>query len=180
MKRREFLKTSALVVAGTAVAASGLINVAGAGEWTGRLSTLNPHEASTLLAMAKRLFPHRGIDDSCYVKVVEVLDATCKSDPAVAKTITEGIVALDGSSLGTKFVDLKEHDQVGALEGVQATPFFQKVRSTELESLYSNPEMWKAFAYQGPAYASGGYIHRGFNDLNWLPDPPESASPKPA
>ena len=29
MKRREFLKTSALVVAGTAVAASGLVNVAG-------------------------------------------------------------------------------------------------------------------------------------------------------
>jgi hypothetical protein len=179
MKRREFLKTSALVVAGTAVTASGLINVAGAGEWTGRLNTLNPHEASTLLAMARRIFPHRGIDDSCYLKVVEVLDANSKSDPAVAKMLTEGVVALDGSG-GTKFADLKENEQIAALEAAQTTPFFQKVRGTELESLYSNPGMWKAFGYQGPAYAYGGYIHRGFNDLNWLPDPPEWASPKPA
>jgi hypothetical protein len=179
MKRREFLKTSALVVAGTAAAASGLMNVAGAGEWTGQLTTLNPHEASTLLAMARRIFPHRGIDDSCYVKVVEVLDANSKSDPAVAKMLSEGVVALDGSG-GTKFADLKENDQIIALEAVQTTPFFQKVRGTELESLYSNPGTWKAFGYQGPAYAYGGYIHRGFNDLNWLPDPPEFASPKPA
>jgi hypothetical protein len=179
MKRREFLMASALVVAGTAVAGSGLINVAGAGEWTGRLSTLNPHEASTLLAMARRIFPHRGIDDSCYLKVVEVLDANSKSDPAVAKMLTEGVVALDGPG-GTKFTDLKENEQIAALEAVQTTPFFQKVRGTELESLYSNPDMWKAFGYQGPAYAYGGYIHRGFNDLNWLPDPPEWASPKPA
>jgi hypothetical protein len=179
MKRREFLKTSALVVAGTAVAASGLINVAGAGEWTGRLTTLNPHEASALLAMSRRIFPHRGIDDSCYVKVVEVLDTNSKSDPAVAKMLTEGIVALDGSG-GKKFADLKESEQIAALEAVQTTPFFQKVRGTELESLYSNPDTWKMFGYQGPAYASGGYIHRGFNDLNWLPDPPEWASPKPA
>jgi hypothetical protein len=179
MKRREFLKTSALVVAGTAVAGSGLMNVAGAGEWTGQLTTLNPHEASTLLAMARRIFPHRGIDDSCYLKVVEVLDANSKSDPAVAKMLSEGVVALDGSG-GTKFADLKENDQIIALEAVQTTPFFQKVRGTELESLYSNPGTWKAFGYQGPAYAYGGYIHRGFNDLNWLPDPPEFASPKPA
>jgi hypothetical protein len=179
MKRREFLKTSALVVAGTAVAASGLVKVAGGGEWTGQLTTLNAHEASTLLAMARRIFPHRGIDDSCYLKVVEVLDANSKSDPAVAKMLTEGVVALDGSG-GTKFADLKENDQIIALGAVQTTPFFQKVRGTELESLYSNPSTWKAFGYQGPAYASGGYIHRGFNDLNWLPDPPEWASPKPA
>jgi len=102
MKRREFLKTSALVVAGTAVAASGLINVAGASEWTGHLTTLQPHDASTLLAMAKRIFPHRGIDDACYLKVVEVLDANSKSDPAVAKMLSEGVAALDGSS-GAKF-----------------------------------------------------------------------------
>ena len=179
MKRRDFLKTSALVVAGTAVAASGLIDLAGAGQWTGQLTTLNPHEASTLLAMARIIFPHRAVDESCYLKVVEVLDANSKSDPAVAKVITEGVVAIDSSG-GTKFTDRKENEQIAALEAIQTTPFFQKVRGAELESLYSNPGIWKAFGYQGPAYAYGGYIHRGFNDLNWLPDPPEFASPKPA
>src|SRR6202158_2188659 len=114
MKRSAFLNTSALVVAGTAVAASGLINVAGASEWTGHLTTLQPHDASTLLAMAKRIFPHRGIDDACYLKVVEVLDANSKSDPAVAKMLTEGIVALHSSG-GATFVDRNEKEQVTAL-----------------------------------------------------------------
>jgi hypothetical protein len=25
--------------------------------------------------------------------------------------------------------------------------------------------------YPGPSFADGGYIHRGFNDLSWLPEP---------
>ena len=46
-------------------------------------------------------------------------------------------------------------------------------------SLYNNEEVWKAFGYQGASYRFGGYLHHGFNDLNWLPEPPEAASPKP-
>jgi hypothetical protein len=49
-----------------------------------------------------------------------------------------------------------------------------------LQGLYSDPAVWKVLGYQGPAYKFGGYIRKGFNDLTWLPDPPESASPKPA
>ncbi len=176
MKRREFLKTGALVVAGTAVAASGLLNVAAAGDWTASLSTLKPNQAEALLAMAKRIFPHSSLNDACYVKVVELLDANSKSDPAVAKLLSEGVESLD--SKGGKFTGLNENEQIAALETIQNSPFFLKVHGADLESLYSNPEVWKAFDYQGPAYASGGYIKRGFNDLNWLPDPPESASPK--
>jgi hypothetical protein len=176
MKRREFLKTSALAVAGTAVAASGLLTVTAAGDWTASLGTLKPDQAEALLVMAKRIFPHNNLNDSCYLKVVELLDANSKSDPAVAKLLSEGVESLD--SKGTKFTALSENEQIAALETIQSSPFFLKVRGTELESLYSNPEVWKAFDYQGPAYASGGYIKRGFNDLNWLSDPPESASPK--
>jgi hypothetical protein len=176
MKRREFLKTSALAVAGTAVAASGLLKVAAAGDWTARLSTLKPKQAETLLAITKRIFPHRNLNDTCYVKVVEMLDANSKSDPAVAKLLSEGVESIN--SKVRKFTDLNENEQTAALETIQTSPFFMKVRGTELESLYSNPEVWKAFDYQGPAYAQGGYIKRGFNDLNWLPEPPESASPK--
>jgi hypothetical protein len=25
--------------------------------------------------------------------------------------------------------------------------------------------------YEGPAYEKGGYLHRGFDDLDWLPTP---------
>ena len=43
--------------------------------------------------------------------------------------------------------------------------------------LYNNPQVWQAFGYEGEAFEYGGYIERGFDDLGWLPDPPEDASP---
>lgn len=179
MKRREFLKTGALVVAGTAAAASGLISVASANEWRGKLTSFKPDQAQTLLAMCRQIFPHSSVDEVCYVKVVMDLDAESGKDPSVAKLLADGVAALDHAK-GSKFAELKGSEQIDALTAMQDTPFFQKVRGTELQSLYNNHAVWKAFGYQGPAYALGGYIHHGFNDLNWLPDPPESASPKPA
>jgi hypothetical protein len=49
-------------------------------------------------------------------------------------------------------------DGVAALDG--ARPFTERSADERLE---------------GPSFDKGGYLHRGFNDLDWLPDP-EAAS----
>ncbi len=175
MKRREFIKTGALLVVGTA-AASTLISEAGAGT-TPALTVFNPHEAQTLFAMSRRIFPHKQVGDAAYWKVVADLDTASKSDPAMAKLMTAGVAQLDRSR-GAKFVDLDKQRQVAALKTIDNTPFFQKVRGVELVTLYSDPSVWKSLGYQGPSYRFGGYVHKGFNDLAWLPNPPQSASPK--
>jgi hypothetical protein len=178
IKRREFLHKSALVVAGVSAAAAG-VTVAGlAAEWTARLKALTAHEGETLLKMARQIFPHDRLDDTYYIKVVEDLDGEASSNPATAKMIKAGVANLDHSTKG-KFAAQPADDQVAALKKIQHTPFFEKVRSTEMVSLYGNEEVWKVFGYQGASYRFGGYLHHGFNDLTWLPDPPEAASPKP-
>jgi hypothetical protein len=179
MKRREFLKTGALVVVGTAVAASGLVNAADASAPIRKLTTLKPAEAETLFKVSRQIFPHNGVGDEPYWKVVAALDASAQSDPADAKLLAEGIAQLD-SSRTAKFADLSSAQQVEVLKSIEGTPFFQKVRGVELQTLYSDPAVFKALGYQGSSYQMGGYIHHGFNDLDWLPDPPEGASPKPA
>lgn len=176
MKRREFLKAGALVVAGTAAAASGAVRIANADQPL--LAAVNQHQGETLLKMTRRIFPHKQIDDGPYWAVVRDIDAAAKSDASVAKLIAEGVESLDAA--GKRFVDLSEKEQTAALKSIEASPFFQKVRSVELQSFYSNPDVWKVLGYQGPAYKFGGYIRHGFDDLAWLPNPPESASPKPA
>jgi Gluconate 2-dehydrogenase subunit 3 len=179
MKRREFLKTGAMAVVGTAVAASGLIAEAGAAaEAMPKFSTLKPHEAQTLLEAAQQIFPHRKLGDAPYWKVISQLDAAAQADPSVARMLADGVAQLD-SSQGSKFADLKDQQKVEALKSVETTPFFQKVRGVELQTLYSDPVVFKAMGYQGASYPMGGYLHHGFNDLAWLPDPPQSASPKP-
>jgi hypothetical protein len=178
MKRREFLKTGAMAVVGTAVAASGIIGKAGAAEGAiPKLSALQPHEAQTLLQATRQIFPHSKLNDEPYWKVVGELDAAAKADPSVAKMLTDGVAQLD-SSQGSKFVELNDKQRVEALKSVESTPFFLKVRGVELQTLYSDPAVFKALKYQGASYSMGGYIHHGFNDLDWLPEPPESASPK--
>jgi len=180
MKRREFLKTGAMAVVGTAVAASGVIAEASAAqEAIPKFSTLKPSEAQTLLQVSRQIFPHRKLSDAPYWTVVSQLDAAAQADPSVAKMLTDGVVQLD-SSQGSKFVDLNDKQKDDALKSIEATPFFQKVRGVELQTLYSDPAVFKAMGYQGASYSIGGYLHHGFNDLAWLPDPPQSASPKPA
>jgi len=180
MKRREFLKTGAMAVVGTAVAASALSSTANAAqEAIPKFSTLKPQEAETLFQTARQIFPHSKLGDAPYWKVVSQLDDAAQSDPSIAKLLTDGVAQLD-SSQGSKFVDLNDQQKVAALKSIETTPFFQKVRGVELQTLYSDPAVFKALKYQGASYAMGGYLHHGFNDLAWLPDPPQSASPKPA
>jgi hypothetical protein len=179
LKRREFLQKSALAVAGAAAIASGVTIVAGAEQWTAGLKTLNAHQGETLLRMSRQLFPHDQLDDSYYVKVVQDLDNEAGTKPAAAKLLQDGLARLDRAR-GAKFVTLSDSDQITVMKTMERTDFFTKVRNSELVSLYNNHDVWKKLGYPGPSYPIGGYLHHGFNDLDWLPDPPESASPKPA
>ncbi len=179
LKRREFLQKGALVVAGAAAFASGVTVVAGAESWTARLKALNAHQGQTLLAMSRQLFPHPQLDDSYYIPVVQDLDAEAVNRRDTARLLEEGVARLD-SLRGAKFVALTPAEQISVLKQVENSDFFVKVRNSELVSLYNNHRVWKKLGYPGASYPIGGYLHHGFNDLHWLPDPPESASPKPA
>jgi hypothetical protein len=179
MKRREFLQKSAIVMAGAAAVVSGVAVVGDAAQWTAGLKTLNAHEGETLLKVTRQIFPHDRLDDADYIKVVQDLDAEANTNPGTAKVLHDGVANLDRNS-NNKFITMSSDDQVATLQGIESTPFFQKVHGTELVSLYNSHEVWKKLGYQGASYQIGGYLHNGFNDLNWLPDPPESASPKPA
>jgi hypothetical protein len=179
MKRREFLQKGAIVVAGAAAVVSGVAVVGNAdtsAHWTTGLKTLNAHEGETLLKVAQQIFPHERLDDSDYVVVVTDLDAEATTKADTAKVLRDGVANLDSGG-GAKFANLSSDHQVAALKKNENTPFFQKVHSTELVSLYNNHTVWKKLGYEGPSYQLGGYLHHGFNDLNWLPDPPALASP---
>ena len=43
------------------------------------------------------------------------------------------------------------------------------MRSTTIEHLYRNREVWQLVGYEGSSVEYGGYIDRGFDDIDWLP-----------
>jgi hypothetical protein len=179
MKRREFLKRGTIIAVGAAAAASGVSVTGYAATEAVKLAALDQHDGATLLQMARQIFPHERLSDSYYWKVVEDLDHEAATTPATAKLLHDGVAKLDQVK-GAKFITLSPDEQVAALTKIDTSPFFQKVQGAAIVSLYNNHEVWKQFGYPGASYPFGGYIHHGFNDLKWLPDPPEDASPKPA
>ena len=63
------------------------------------------------------------------------------------------------------------------MSAIARNPFFEKIRSTAVVSLYNNELAFAHFGYEGEAFSKGGYLERGFNALTWLPAPSAEASP---
>ena len=98
------------------------------------------------------------------------------ADTPMAKAIRAGLVRLDEEAGGDWMV-LDADAQLAAIEAITDTELFQTVRGRCITSLYDNDLAFAHFGYGGEAFSHGGYIGRGFDDLAWLPDPPEEASP---
>lgn len=179
LSRRQFLLHSGSAVAGVAVLGSAPAFLLPGPAWAGELKTLAQPVATTLLQMCRVIFPHAELDDVHYAPWVQGLDAEAAADPAVASLLGDGVRTLDAAR-GKPFVDLEMSTQLEVLRGIESSAFFQKVRGKGVVALYGNKAVWARLGYEGASWDKGGYLHRGFNDLDWLPDPPEEASPKPA
>jgi hypothetical protein len=177
LTRREFLK-GAGVLTGTIAATSVLSVLAPSRAWAVELKTLSSAQGADLLAMAKTLYPHKGLPDAVYALLPKDLDADAAKDPALAKVLKEGTAALD-KAVGGDFAKASEAKRLAAVKAIEGTPFFNTVRGKCITSLYDNDMAFAHFGYPGPSFDKGGYIMRGFNDLKWLPNPPASASPPP-
>ncbi len=174
--RRRFLKAG-VVLTGTLAGGSILAAFAPSRSWALEAKALDKRQAEALLIMAKRLYPHQSLPDAVYALLVKDIDAAC-SDAGVRKMVEAGVDALDEKA-GGNWAAAPQARQLAALREMQADPFFQKVRGQCITSIYDNQMAYKHFGYEGETWSKGGYIKRGFDDLTWLPDPPESASPPP-
>jgi hypothetical protein len=130
---------------------------------------LSDSARETALHAARTMFPHDGFPDEAYEKVIRQIEVEAANNEDVAKQIEEGIAALDGSG---SFASLDEDARLEALTKAEGTPFFALLKATAVVELYDNPAVWKLLGYEGPAAHLGGYVDRGFDDLDWLPDPP--------
>jgi hypothetical protein len=62
-----------------------------------------------------------------------------------------------------------EADRVALLQRIEQTDFFTNLRGDLVVSLYNQKEVWPKFGYEGASAEHGGYINRGFADIDWLP-----------
>jgi hypothetical protein len=150
----------------------------GVEEQTGR-AALSEGAAHALVRFVRVVFPHERFPDGPYERVVEKLDAEAAGDASLAGTLEQGVRDLDAAA-GRPFVELSGDDARRLVEESAGSALFEKVRATAVVALYDQPEVWELLGYEGPSFELGGFLDRGFDDLDWLPDPPLEAQEHPA
>ncbi len=128
-------------------------------------AALSGQATATITAVARAMYPHDALPDEVYARVSEKLAEAAES----RQVIDFGVAGL------ADFTGKSPVEQAQALREIEGSEFFELVRSTAVVEIYSDPRTWAAFGYEGPSFDKGGYIDRGFNDLDWLPDPEAQA-----
>ncbi len=166
--RRKFLKTSSaatLVIMGGA-----LVNQQEA--WGMETQILKPETMHTLIQMARDIYPHDRFSDKIYAVAVKDYDDTAVEDESLKTMIEDGIGELNqlaNNGFGSDYINVGwEADRNALLRQIESGPLFQKLRGDLVVSIYNNHDVWAMLGYEGESFSQGGYIERGFNDLEWL------------
>ncbi|WP_037460630.1 hypothetical protein [Skermanella stibiiresistens] len=139
--------------------------------WIGALRTLGAGTAVTLEAVVRTLYPHDGLPDRVYRRVVLHFDRLAGAFPGLGQSVAEVIDHIE-AALPLPFAERSESYRVAALRSIEGSAAFTLIQRTAVRFLYDDVEIWEAFGYEGASHHLGGYVERGFDDLDWLPEPP--------
>jgi len=171
--RRVFLRGAATTPAAAAIAAAGL-TIGPDAAWAADLKAVKPATMTVLARAARDIYPHDQLADRYYIAAVLPYDDQAAKDAALKALLEEGVAQLDAESrkrFGRDYIRLgSEEQRVQVLQAVEKSAFFQKLRGDLIVTLYNQKEVWPKFGYEGSSFEHGGYINRGFDDIDWLPE----------
>ena len=163
---RRVLLSRAVAAGALAVAGPGFIAAPDAA-WAVEVTAISEHEMATLLQMARDIYPHDRVGDRFYAVAIKPYDAAEQK-----QMVAEGIAALDAAAKQAGFDSSLaagwEDERVAILRSIEDTPFFQTIRGGLVTGLYNQKDVWPIFGYEGESFSQGGYIARGFDDIDWL------------
>jgi len=164
MTRRRLLKAAMFVTAALAIPALP----------PGALAApLSADQKTTLLRVARDIYPHEGfLDDAPYQAVIDSILTESESNPAVADLLAKGLADLESRAqqiYKTSYVAIsRSEEREGLLRTIELTDFFQKLKGGLLMGLYDNKALYPKFGYDGSSWETGGFIDKGFDKIDWL------------
>ena len=138
------------------------------------MATVTPGGVSTERAaldrMVRVMFPHPDFPDGPYERTVDAILAAGTEDARTGAQLQQGLRELDRLA-DRPFTELDDARALELLRSISGSAFFEVVRSKVILTLYDDREVHRLLGYEGPSFEHGGYLHRGFDDLDWLPEP---------
>lgn len=132
-----------------------------------REAGLSGKDRQALVRMARLLYPHDALADDVYKEVLGPLQERAVLDSNLAAALRSGLNALDRAA-GQDWQTTPREAQIEALKRLENGTFFQTVQDDVRTTLYEHPDVWELIGYEGSSIEHGGYINRGFNDIDWL------------
>ena len=126
-----------------------------------------PSDKRLIATMVRAMFPHDRFPNGPYLRTADAIISKANKSPGLALTLMEGLIDLKSKS----FDSLDKAKATAYLKEIEGSAFFSLVHGTTVTGLYTDAEVYQILGYEGPSFDKGGYINRGFNDLNWLPEP---------
>lgn len=165
LTRRQLLSNA---MATTAIVTMGAGFVAAPnGAWALEVSHITEDQMATLIQMARDIYPHDQVGDAFYAVAVKGYDSEDSKD-----MVANGVAELDSIAQtmgGQNYKDTDwEDNRVALLKKIEDGAFFQTLRGGLVTGLYNQKAVWPIFGYEGESFSQGGYLHRGFDDINWL------------
>ncbi len=165
LTRRDLLSRGAAASA-TLMTGAGFVASSSAA-WALEVAHLQPGTMATLIQMARDIYPHDHVADEFYATAVKGYDSE-EAAPEIEAGIAGLNAAAQGKGFGSYLDTGWERDRVDILRGMEDSAFFQKIRGGLVTGLYNQKAVWPLFGYEGESFSHGGYIERGFDDINWI------------
>jgi hypothetical protein len=121
-----------------------------------------------LVRLLRVAYPHERLPDGPYGRTATAIEDAARADAADDRALTQGLAGLDRAA-GGDFLALDDAAAEALLRDRADEYFFRRIRSTAVVALYDDAEVWEVLGYEGASFDKGGYLHRGFDDLDWLP-----------
>jgi hypothetical protein len=138
------------------------------------VAVLSDHARETTLRPARAMYPQDGLPDEAYEKVVRQIEATRAATRPSRRRSSRASPRSTRRAVSGAF-GRRPARGTAACRGRRLL----QPRARRRSSSYDNPLVWKAFGYEDPSVHLGGYVHRGFDELDWLPDPPIDSIRRP-
>ncbi len=171
VSRRGLLGAGGASVVAITIMPGGMI-VGADNAWAAKAKALKPETFATLVQMSRDIYPHDKLADRFYAKAVSGFDDAAGKSGDDKKLFEDGVAGLDAAAKkahGAAYAQVGwEIERVALLKEIESSGFFQKVRGSLITGIYNNPEAWPLFGYEGESASKGGYIARGFDDIDWL------------
>ena len=160
LNRRDFLQLTVSLA---------LVSLGGRAGANGDATGLPGDKSKVLSGIVYQMFPHERLNKEVYVQVTEQLSGKISQSAELTAMLDNALEVLAGNG-NEQWTELTKQEKTASLEKIQQTPFFRFVLNETLGGIYRHPHTWELLGLEGSSLEFGGYINRGLNDIDWLPD----------